>query len=318
MDLRQLRYFVAIVANGSISRASQALNVAQPALSLHIRNMEQDLGVPLLFRTPQGVQATEAGMILLRHAQTILGQFEAADREIRGTAVEPAGEVRLGLPSTISQILGVPLVLACRERHPKVTLRVAEAMSGYVLEWLRAGRVDLGLLYQFVEDRDLRTVALLNEALVLFGPVAPQPGVAAPAPEAPVSFTEVAALPLILPSPGHGLRDLIDARGAELGVPVRTVIDIDAYGAITALVMKGLGYAILPAHALHREIGAGLVRAWSLDPPFSRTVHLVLPTNRPLSAAARAVESLCRITLRDLVRSGAWQGAQMRVSVGEG
>jgi LysR family nitrogen assimilation transcriptional regulator len=72
MDLKQLRYFVAIVQCGSITRASQQLNVAQPALSLHIRNMEADLGVPLLFRTPQGVLPTDAGQILLRNAQIIL------------------------------------------------------------------------------------------------------------------------------------------------------------------------------------------------------------------------------------------------------
>ena len=206
-------------------------------------------------------------------------------------------------------------MLAARERHPKVTLRVAEAMSGYVLEWLRLGRVDLGLLYQFVDDRDLRSIALLTEPLVLFGPNEPPRGVPALPPDAPVTFADLAALPLILPSPGHGLRDLIDVRAAELGVSLRTDIDIDAYGAIKALVGKGLGYAILPAHALHREIGEGQVRSWVLAPSCSRTVHLVLPTNRPLSAAARAMEELCRITLRDLVRSGVWHGAQMRISV---
>ena len=174
VDLRQLRYFVAIVQSGSISRASLQLNIAQPALSLHIRNMEADLGVPLLFRTPQGVQPTEAGLILLRNAKTILAQFEQTEREIRGSSTEPTGEVRLGLPGTISQILGAPLVIAARERYPKITLRIAEAMSGYVLEWLRLGRVDLGLLFQTVEDRDLRSIALATETLVLFGPARAQ------------------------------------------------------------------------------------------------------------------------------------------------
>ena len=89
MDLRQLRYFVAIVQCGSISRASLQLNIAQPALSLHVRNMEADLGLPLLFRTPQGVQPTEAGLILLRNARLIIEQFEQAQREIRGSAAEP-------------------------------------------------------------------------------------------------------------------------------------------------------------------------------------------------------------------------------------
>ena len=83
MDLRQLRYFVAIVQSGSISRAALQLNVAQPALSMHIRNMETDLGTPLLFRAPHGVQPTEAGLILFRNARAILDQVETARHEIK-------------------------------------------------------------------------------------------------------------------------------------------------------------------------------------------------------------------------------------------
>ena len=313
MDLRQLRYFVAIVQCGSISRASLQLNIAQPALSLHIRNMEADLGLPLLFRTPQGVQPTEAGNILLRNARLIIEQFETAQREIRGSASEPSGEVRLGLPSTISQILGVPLILAARERHPKVTLRIAEAMSGYVLDWLRLGRVDLGLLYQLVEDRELRSIGLLTETLVVVGPAAPPAGLPVPAREA-VTFAETAELPLILPSPGHGLRDLLDAAAAERAVRLATDIDIDAYGAIKVLVERGLGYSVLPAHAVRREVGEARLRCWAVEPALTRTVHLVQPVGRPLSPAAKAIEALCRATLRDLVRSGDWHMAQMRMT----
>lgn len=158
MDLRQLRYFVAIVRCGSISQASLRLNIAQPALSLHIRNMEVDLGTPLLFRNPHGVQPTEAGTILFRNALVILDQLELARQEIEGSAAEPSGEVRVGLPSSISQVLGVPLILAARRQAPKVALRVAEAMSGYVLDWLRQGHVDFGLLYRPVDDRGPRSV----------------------------------------------------------------------------------------------------------------------------------------------------------------
>ncbi|GGE22643.1 LysR family transcriptional regulator [Aureimonas endophytica] len=314
MDVRQLRYFVAIVESGSISRAAQRLNVAQPSLSLHIRNMEADLGVPLLFRTPQGVQATEAGEILLRNARTIVAQFEEAEREIRGSGLEPAGEVRLGLPSSIAQVLGVPLVLAAREQLPKVKLRIAEAMSGYVLDWLRLGRVDLGLLYAFVEDRGLRSIGLLSEALHLFGPAGDPDEDALPPAGAPVPIGALAGLPLILPSPGHGLRDLVEEKAAAEGARLGAAIEIDAYGAIKTLVERGLGFSVLPAHAIRRETEDGRLRAWPFEPAFLRTVHLVEPIDRPLSQAVRAVESLCRRTLRDLVRSGAWSGAQMRVS----
>ena len=307
MDLRQLRYFVAIVQCGSITRASVQLNVAQPALSLHIRNMEADLGVPLLFRTPQGVQPTEAGVILLRNAQLILGQFEQAEAEIRGSKAEPTGPVRLGLPSSISQILGVPLILAAREHFPRISLRVAEAMSGYVLDWLRLGRVDLGLLYAVVEDRGLRSISLLSEALVLFGP-------ADAVADGPVTLRTLAERSLVLPSPGHGLRDLLDEKAAEEGLHLAPGIEIDAYGSIKVMVERGLGFSVLPAHAVQKEVGEGRLRAWPFDPPLMRTVHLVLPTDRPLSHAARAVEGLCCTTLADLVRSGAWASAQMRMT----
>ena len=316
MDLRQLRYFVAIIQCGSITRASLQLNVAQPALSLHIRNMEADLGVSLLFRTPQGVQPTEAGTILLRNAQLILGQFEQAYAEIRGSTADPAGEVRLGLPSSISQILGVPLILAARERFPRIKLRVAEAMSGYVLDWLRLGRVDLGLLYTVVDDRGLRFVSLLLEEMVLFGPGSAAPvgvgdrhlpaGVAVP-------LTVLAGQPLVLPSPGHGLRDQLDAMAAEQGIHLTPEIEIDAYASIKVMVERGLGLSILPAHAIGQEVEENRLRAWPFDPPLMRTVHLALPTDRPSSNAVRAIEELCRTVLADLVRSGAWHSAHMCV-----
>lgn len=313
MELRQLRYFVAIVQCGSISRAALELNIAQPALSLHIRNMEADLGVPLLFRTSKGVQPTEAGLILLRHARLVLDQLEQAGQEIRGHAAEPAGEVRLGLPSSISQTLGVPLVLAARERYPKITLRIADAMSGYVLEWLRIGRVDLGLLYQAIEQRELHATGLLTEALVLSGPVEAPAGRSHP-PGDTVAFAALAVLPLVLPSPGHGLRDLLDDAATAQAVRLASDIDIDAYGAIKELIGRGLGYSVLPAHAVRREVEEGRLRAWTVDPPLTRTVHLVRPLDRPVSSAADAVAGLCRATLHDLVRSGAWPTARMRLA----
>jgi LysR family nitrogen assimilation transcriptional regulator len=313
LDLRQLRYFVAIVQCGSISRASLQLNIAQPALSLHVRNMEADLGLPLLFRTPQGVQPTEAGLILLRNARLIIEQFELAQREIRGCAAEPSGEVRLGLPSSISPLLGVPLVLGAREVFPKVSLRIAEAMSGYVLDWLRQGRVDLGLLYGLPEDQDLRATGLLTETLVVFAAGRPPDGRPRPQGET-LAFADLAGLPLILPSPGHGLRDLLDETAARQGLRLSTEIDIDAYGAIKQLVGRRLGYSILPAHAVRREVEDGQFRAWTVEPPLTRTVSMVKPGDRPSTQAVEAIEGLCRATLRDLVRSGEWHMARMRGS----
>jgi len=311
MDLRQLRYFVTIVECGSMSRASQQLNIAQPALSLHIRNMEAELDMALLFRTPQGVQPTEAGTILLRNARLILNQFEQAQREVKDSVTEPAGEVRLGLPGTISQILGVPLILAAREKFPRIRLRIAEAMSGYVLDWLKLGRVDLGVLYQTAEDRGLNSVSVLSELMVLIGPTSGHEG--PPSRDGTIPFSSLTFLPLILPSPGHGLRTLVAERASAEGVQLTVGIEIDSYGGIKSLVERGLGFSILPEHSVEKEVKERRLRAWHFDQPLLRTVYLVSPTDRPLSHAVSSVKSLCLKTLRDLVHTGEWRSAHMRI-----
>jgi LysR family transcriptional regulator, nitrogen assimilation regulatory protein len=305
VDLRQLRYFIAIVQCGSISRAATQLGVAQPALSLHVRNMEAEFGTPLLFRTPSGVQPTEAGLTLFRNARAILEHVEAAQHEVRGRAAEPIGEVRLGMPSSICQILGVPLILAVRERAPRVTLCVAEAMSGYVLDWLRQGRMDLALTFRPVDDRGLRSAPLLEQELLLFGPAAPPAALPLP-PDGPLSLAHCAGLPLILPSSGQGLRGLIDETAAAAGIALVPGIELDAYPGIKALVERGLGFSLLPAYAAEAEVTEGRLRTWRLDPPLLSTVHLARPADRPLPRAAEAVERICRETVRGLVAAGAW------------
>lgn len=306
MDLRQLRYFLGIVEAGSFSKAAQRLHVAQPALSQHVRNMELDLGVELLFRTPQGVTVTEAGETLLRHARAVLAQVAVAREEVIARQAEPEGEVRFGLPGTISERICVPLILEARRRFPKVKLRIAEAMSGFVLDWLREGKIDLGVLYRTVSDRRLGARLVLREDLCLLGPAAPL----APEPrlsKAHVSLAAVGALPLILPSPGHGLRDLLDESAAAAGAELSTVTDLDTYGQIKLLVEAGVGYSILPVAAVRREVDEGRLRTWPIGTPaLTRDLHLVHPADRPLGNAVRAVEQLALTILQQQVRDGTW------------
>jgi LysR family nitrogen assimilation transcriptional regulator len=310
VDLRQLRYFVAIVEQGSFSKAASTLNVAQPALSLHVRNMEADLGTALLFRSPHGVVTTEAGEILLRNARLIIDQFAIAQEEIRGHEAEPAGEVRLGLPGTISQILSVPLIIAARKKYPKIKLRIAEAMSGFIMEWIRENRIDVAVLYIPVEDRVLTSYPVLTEELCVLGPVNPMDGVKPPA-EGPLNLKQIAQLPLILPSLTHGLRELLEREATGNNLTLNTVIDVDSYGNIKELVEQGMGYSILPFNSIAREVDQGRLRTWQIGKPqLKRDVHLVHAADRPLTNAVSAIENLCRETLLDLAATGQWSGAK--------
>lgn len=310
MDLRQLRYFIVIVEQGSFSKAAEVLNIAQPSLSLHVRNMEVELGSALLFRSPHGVIATEAGEILVRNAKIIIDQFSIAKHEIQGHEAEPSGEVHLGLPGTIGQILSVPLIIEARKQFPKIKLRIAEAMSGFVLEWIKEGRIDLAVLYLPVSDRTLASSPILTEELWLLGPVTPPKGVEAP-PPGPCSYRQVAKLPMILPSISHGLRSLLEKEASAHAFQLNTLIEVDSYSNIKGLVEVGEGYSILPFNSISREVQSGRLLAWRIaKPKIERTVNLVHPADRPLTHAVVSIEALCRSTLLKLASTGKWNGAR--------
>lgn len=314
IDLRQLRYFVAIVEEGSFSRAAQVLHVAQPALSLHVRNMESDLGAALLFRSPRGVQPTEAGLILLRHARRIMDQILAAEEEIRGFGKDPSGIVRLGLPGTISQIIAVPLVKEVHRLYPRVQLRIAEAMSGFVRQWLKEGSIDMAVLYGEARDQGLDSHHILDEGLHLIGTPAMaqrdgldqdvRPGGSA------LSLAQALALPLILPSENHSLRRLLADHAAAAGVPLSTLFDVDSFSNIKALVQDSMGYSVLPVSAVAAEMAEGRLSAWPIgDPPIRRSIHLSLASDRPQTNAVTAVLALLQTLLTDLVQTRYWPGA---------
>jgi LysR family nitrogen assimilation transcriptional regulator len=305
MDLRQLRYFTAIVEQGSFSKAATKLRVAQPALSQHLRHMEDELGVALLHRGTRGVIPTEAGERLLERARTILAEFAELRDSVRGEAAAPGGEVRIGLPGTVSEQFSVPLIEAARERYPAVRIRIAEAMSGFVLDWLRRGEVDLAVIYSTSDPKGLGIHHVLTEELCLFGlpsltaVTIPDGGM--------IGLAEAAALDLILPGQGHGLRDQIDEAAAGVRATISPAIEIESYTQIKRLAERGLGYGILPRMAVSAQAKAGIFATWRIEKPtLHRKVYLAYSTERPMPAAVRAIGQLSWDILRGLVTDETW------------
>lgn len=305
MDLRQLKYFSKVVENGSFSKAAADLHVAQPALSQHVRHMEEELGLALLHRGPHGVSATDAGVRLMAHAKRILTEFAEIGDSVRGAAIAPRGVVRFGLPGTVSEILAAPLIEAARERFPEVRIRIVEAMSGYILEWLKRGEVDLAMIYATSDPRGLAVHHGLSEEICLFA--SPSMAGQEAFQGASVDLRDVAGLPLVVPGSGHGLRELIEAVATAAQVSLNPAIEIDSYTQIKRLVARGIGFGILPRMAINADAQAGLFRAWSFqNPPITRKVYLAYSTERPLQTAPRAVGQLSWGILRELVRTHAW------------
>ncbi len=305
MDLRQLRYFAKVVESGSFSKAANQLHVAQPALSQHVRHLEEELGVVLLHRSSQGVKPTEAGERLMLHAKRILADFAEITDSVRGKAVSPRGVVRFGMPGTVGELLAVPLIEAAKQRYPDIRIRVVEAMSGYVLDWLKRGELDLAMIYATSDPRGLVVHHGLSEDICLFA--VPKLAAEADLPGETVTLAAAAQLPLIVPGLGHGLRELIETVAAEKSVDIVPAIEIDSYAQIKKLARRGQGFGILPLTAVSEEAGRGEFQVWRFKAPgITRKVYLSYSAERPLYTAPRAIGQLAWEILRQLVESGAW------------
>ena len=165
MEIRQLKYFVRIVELGSLTRAAESLYIAQPALSQQMSSLEKDLGVKLLSRSVRGVSVTQAGEAFYRQANTILKQVENARLIVSSEHDHPSGMVSIGIPSSIANVLAVPLFSAVRKKYPDILLEINETPSAFLDELVINGRIDIGLLFNFSRTKGLKLRKLIAESL---------------------------------------------------------------------------------------------------------------------------------------------------------
>jgi LysR family nitrogen assimilation transcriptional regulator len=261
MDLKQLEYFVRVAELGSFTKAAALLGVAQPALSRQVRLLEVEMRQSLLLRNGRGATATEAGRILLEHGRGILHQIERAKEDLGNISRTPAGRVAVGLPPTVARVLSVALTREFRKRLPHASLTITEGLSVSMTEWLKAGRLDIALLYNPAVSADIELAPLFNDELHLIATRNPRGGARAERTGRPagrsagrsattIALPEVAKLPLVIPSRPNAIRMLVESAMAGIGCRPNIALEIDGVAAILALVGDGAGYAILPRHAV--------------------------------------------------------------------
>src|SRR5215831_17765860 len=170
MDLRQLRYFVTVAERGGFGAAASALNVAQSALSRHVRLLEHELGGTLLERGARGVSVTESGKLLLARGRWLLGAFDDVKAEVRTENREPSGTVRLGAPSSLADILYAPLAKIVVERFPRVRLEMSEGLTEAMCDRLLRAELDIAIVTMPQPNDHLDYETLMIEQLFLIGP----------------------------------------------------------------------------------------------------------------------------------------------------
>ncbi|CAE6691591.1 MULTISPECIES: LysR substrate-binding domain-containing protein [Paraburkholderia] len=286
MDLRQLRYFVKVVECGNVTRASEALHIAQPAISQQMRNLERDLGMQLLERSVQGVAPTAAGQTLYRHAIELLRQADSTRELLRQDAELPQGRVSVAMPSSTARMMAIPLARTIRDRYPGIALELLEAPSAELGSLIGSGRVDLAVVVDAVETRGVAAQRLLTEALYLIAWPEFQ------MPREPVSIAELARMPLILPSAPNTIRSRVEWALREAGLPCEILFEASSTALLFAAVMAKLGVTILPWTAAHVELDEHKLKLAKVDHRlFSRDLSLCWHDTALLSNAVQKVKA---------------------------
>ena len=313
MELRQLRYFVAIAESGSFSRAAEKVFVAQSALSHQIAQLEHELGIALFHRSRRGIELTEAGHRFAPHAVSILRQTEEAVASARQTTDEPSGKVVFGIPHSASNALALPLLRAVRQRLPRVQLELTEELTGNLSQQLTTGQINLAVLFDDGNLPEFEHTPLLSERMCLI-----QPAVAGKKPPRRITLKQALSLPLVLPANPHGVRPIIEAAALQAGLASPQVeADISSISILRTSLLAGMGRTLLPVMPLRQEVEAGLLWASEIvDPPLERVLAICWSRHIPVSSASQAVMRLTQELVAQLCADQRWLGARQLATEG--
>ena len=305
MELRQLRYFVKVCELRSMGRAAIELGVVTSALSQQISRLESELSTRLLQRSSTGVSPTDAGVAFLQQAQLTLRHADEAVRAAQQARL--SGHVSVGLSPTTASVLGLPLMHAMRARYPDVRLHLVESLSGNLASMLQARQLDLAVLFETTTPRRWSIEPLLDEKLFVLAAasLAQRPA------GAKVRLAQLAEVPLIMPSAGHGLRATLTAAFARARIAPQIVAEIDGLALLMDAVRAGLGATIQPGAAIARQGPDGVHSSQITDAHVGRRSLLVSLSDDELSPAALATRVVMADTARTLVREGRWVGASL-------
>jgi len=287
MDLRQLRYFVAVAERGGFGAAASALNVAQSALSRHVRLLEYELGGALFERGARGVAVTESGKVLLARGRWLLGALDDIKAEVLTENREPSGTVRLGAPSSLADILYAPLAKLFAERFPRVQLELSDGLTEEMTDRLLRAEIDLAIVTGPQPNDYLDYEVLVAEQVFLIGP--PGDTLLRRGSLTRKEFNQ-------LPAAVRPLSRSIFPASAHSSLKVESMTPLKQ------MVAAGLGYGLLPFSGIHQEVAAGTLSA-ALLPWLRADRVLALPRGRPSSRATRetvsALKHLCRTLIED-------------------
>ena len=310
LNLTHLSNFIQIVEWRSISKAAAFLHIAQPALSRQVRLLEDAFGAKLLRRHAWGVEPTEDGELILEHARRIQREWIAAREGVQMNKENPTGSVFLGVPSAYAVTLVPPLLQRMRAAYPNLRVRVIEAFSGTIYEWLIAGRLDMAVLYHSKEYDAAQTTPFIEEDLAVLGSVASLAG------KTEMHLSELSDRQLIAPWRPHMLRLTLETAFISCDLTFEPSIEIDSLPVMKELAHRGAGYAVLPPSSVERELKTGRLARVGLSPDIRlSTVLGKLPGRQP-TRAVRLVSDELKKLATELAPQTGWDASKIKMTGG--
>jgi DNA-binding transcriptional LysR family regulator len=289
ITLKQIEGFLAVAEVGNFSSASRRLNIAQPALSQAIKDLEAELAVRLFDRTTRRVELTDAGREFQRSASKVLEELEHAVGNVHDLAERRRGRLRIAAPPLLAAVVLPQAIAEFRNRFPGISVQLADVGTEQIVEAVRSGKADCGLgTFSPAEDGIERT-PLIRDSLMLFCGHASVFGGATS-----VGWRELAEQPLITLTRDSGIRLLVEVGFEAAEIPLKPAYEVTQITTAIALVEAGLGVSVLPTYALaaarHRKVTGKLLT----DPGISREVVLIHATGRSVSPAVSAFSTVVR------------------------
>jgi len=259
MDIRQLKAFVAIAETGTFTAGAARVHVTQAAISMQIRQLENETGAQLFVRAPRRVILTEAGEKLLGRAYVILREHDAALEEMAALTGAHRGRLRIGSASAMVTADPLPQILReLKKTHDAVETSVGSGTSEELVQHVLAGELDVAFVSLPVEARGIQTELLSEDYLVAIA--SPRHKMAS---QKVVSAYSLAGEKLILGERGGNTRRLIDQFFSQAGVTPKVVMELSRLTAIKRMVEEDMGIGIVPLQSVQEEVASEtLVRWW--------------------------------------------------------
>jgi len=280
-----VRTLQAIARSGSFSRAGETLHLSQPAISHHVRHLEDVVGVPLLIRRGRRALPTEAGAVLLEHAGRAFRVLDEAREAIQQLQGRVAGRVTVGTGATASIYLLPPILRRLRARHPRLELVVVTGNAGDIAAAVSRGELDVGVVTLPVAvGRGLLVSPFFVDRLVAIAP----PGLPR-ARRAPMTAAELAREPVILYKRGGTIRRVVDDWFRRGRATARVAMELGNAEATKKLVGAGLGFSIVSEIAVKADARAGALTLIPLRPALHRRIGIVRRRDRAPRPALQAL-----------------------------